>query len=80
MLLEETAEHREIFGEDGVNVLYFSDQASMVRQTHRLCGDAALRRRLADNAHRLMLTGGHTYRDRLLSMLSPDESTMLLPP
>jgi spore maturation protein CgeB len=80
MLLEDTAEHREIFGEDGINVLYFSDQASMIGQTRRLCGDEALRRQLAANAHRLMLTGGHTYRDRLLSMLSPDESTLLSPP
>lgn len=80
MLLEDTAEHREIFGEDGINVLYFSDQASMIGQARRLCGNEALRRQLAGNAHRLMLTGGHTYRDRLVSMLSPDDSTMLRSP
>ncbi|MES2604939.1 MAG: glycosyltransferase [Pseudomonadota bacterium] len=80
MLLEDTAEHREIFGAEGINVLYFADQASMIEQTRRLCNDAALRQRLAANAHQLMMTGGHTYRDRLISMLLPDASCRMSTP
>ena len=71
MLVEDTAEHREIFGEEGINVLYFNDLASMIDKTRQLCSDDTLRQRLAGNCHRLMQTGGHTYRDRLLSMLHP---------
>lgn len=69
MLTEDTPEHREIFGAEGQAVLYFSTVAEMVGKCRMLCEDAALRQRLAASAHRLISAGGHTYADRLESML-----------
>ncbi len=70
MLTEDTAEHREIFGKEGEAVLYFDSLVSMLEKARILRDDDALRRRLAESAHRLVTQGGHTYRDRLTTMLA----------
>jgi spore maturation protein CgeB len=70
MLTEDTPEHHEIFGDEGEAVLYFDDLASMLEKARKLCNDEVLRIRLAENAHRLITTGGHTYRHRLAAMLA----------
>ena len=68
-LMEDTADHREIFGPEGEAVLYFSTPQEAVAKTRALLGDDALRAKLAHAAHQLISTGGHTYGDRLDEML-----------
>jgi len=70
MLTEDTPEHREIFGPEGEAVLYFDSMETMLEKTRKLCNDEILRTRLAENAHRLITAGGHTYRHRLAAMLA----------
>ncbi len=76
MLVEDTSEHRDIFGPPDRAVVYFGSVDEMVRKVYRLLDDPAERARLASEAHRLILHGGHTYRDRLRSMLEPTPETV----
>ena len=69
LAMEDTEEHRAIFGEDGDNVVYFSDPKSLVLACRRLLEKPALRRQLREKCHRLITAGGHTYEDRLKQML-----------
>jgi spore maturation protein CgeB len=69
MLAESTEEHREIFGPEGNAVLYFKSIEEMVEKTHWLVEHPAERYKLAAAAHALITAGGHTYSDRLLTML-----------
>jgi spore maturation protein CgeB len=71
MLVEDTEEHREIFGAPDRAVAYFRNLDDMVRTLRRLLVDPVERGRLASEAHRLIVEGGHTYRDRLRRMLEP---------
>lgn len=70
MLTEDTQEHRDIFGEEVEAVLYFDSMDSMLEKAKLLCEDEVLRNRLAENAHKLITQGGHTYKDRLFCMLA----------
>jgi hypothetical protein len=70
MLTEDTAEHREIFGAEGENVVYFSSIDQMVDRLRWLLAHDTERLRLAEAAHRLITGGKHTYRDRLEAMLT----------
>ena len=70
MLTEDTPEHREIFGKEGEAVLYFDSLDAMLEKTRTLCDDEVLRTGLAQRAHLLITTGGHTYRHRLAAMLA----------
>jgi len=69
MLLEDTDEHRELFGEDGAAVVYFRTIGEMVERARWLLAHEDDRRRLAARARQLVVDGAHTYRDRLLTML-----------
>lgn len=69
LLVEDTAEHREIFGQEGDAVLYFTSLDEMCGKTRRLLNDEPQRRRLAEAAHHLVTNGRHTYADRLAQML-----------
>jgi spore maturation protein CgeB len=70
MLTEDTAEHREIFGADGENVVYFRTIDEMVDRLRWLLAHDDERARLAQAAHGLIVNGKHTYRDRLETMLA----------
>ena len=70
MLAESTDEHRELFGAEGVAVLYFDSIGEMLEKARWLVDHSAERQRLAAAAHALITAGGHTYSDRLLTMLS----------
>ncbi|WP_199236642.1 glycosyltransferase [Ramlibacter sp. WS9] len=70
MLVEDTEEHRQIFGDEGVAVLYFDSIEEMVVKCRQLCDDDVLRLRLANAAHQLITNGGNTYADRLRSILA----------
>jgi spore maturation protein CgeB len=69
MLVEDTAEHREIFGEDDVCVSYYTSPADLVKQARALCADAPRRERLAAAAHAKICDGSNTYAARLSTMV-----------
>jgi len=69
MLVENTAEHQELFGPDGQAVVYFDSIPEMVDKARWLLGNELERNRLREAAHRLVWGGGNTYRDRLLLIL-----------
>ena len=70
MLTEDTPEHRQLFGPEGEAVLYFSTITEMVSKTHWLLAHDQERQRLAASAHRLVTQGGHSYQDRLKTILT----------
>ena len=69
MLVEDTDEHRAIFGPDGECVRYFADAGEAAARARALLGDPVERSRLASAVQRLIGSGGHTYGDRLQAML-----------
>lgn len=67
-LMEDTVDHRELFGAEGEAVLYFDTADSLVEKGRSLCRDVNARSRLA--ARVLEVIGvGHSYEDRLRTML-----------
>lgn len=68
MVVEDTIEHRQIFGEDGENVAYFRTPAQMVEKARELLNNEPTRRRLRMNAHAHITHGKNTYVDRLQTM------------
>jgi spore maturation protein CgeB len=70
MLMEDTEEHREIFGEAGQAVVYFSNTAEMIDKLSWLLAHDEERQRLALVARQMITQGKHAYRDRLTSMLA----------
>jgi spore maturation protein CgeB len=70
MLAESTAEHRDLFGEEGKAVLYFQDIPELIQKARWLLDHPEERLRLRTAVHQTITSGGHTYRDRLRSMLA----------
>lgn len=68
-VMEDTAEHVSIFGEDGRSVLYFRTIDEMRRRIAWLLEHPEERNRLADAGYRLVTSGANTYQDRLESIL-----------
>lgn len=75
MLVEDTSEHREIFGEDGKVVVYFRDIPEMIDRAKWLLTLEQERRRLALAVRRLIVEGKNTYSDRLQSILEATRSS-----
>lgn len=71
MVVEDTPEHREIFGAEGENVVYFRTPAEMLDKTRELLNDGTTRYRLRQNAHAVISQGHNTYADRLRTMTEP---------
>jgi spore maturation protein CgeB len=69
MLLEDTPEHRAIFGEDGHAVVYFDSTDTLLERLRWLLAHDSERRRLAEAAHHVIVGGQNTYADRLTTML-----------
>ena len=65
MLVEDTADHRALFGAEGEASLYFSTIPEMIEKTRWLLTHATERKRLAEQAYQQVTQGKHTYRDRL---------------
>jgi spore maturation protein CgeB len=65
MVVEDTPEHRTMFGDDGERVAYFSNPESMVDRTRTLLGNPGERARLKRTVHNWIISGSHTYADRL---------------
>lgn len=70
LLVEDTDEHRAVFGGDDAAAVYFNSADDVVDRAKTLLTDAPRRRRLADAARALIAGGRHTYHDRLRAMLS----------
>jgi len=79
MLAEDTEEHRRIFGAEGAAVLYFKSVTEMVEKARWLVDRPEQRSRLASAANELMVTGGHTYRHRLATMLDRNAGSSVVP-
>ena len=70
LLVEDTPEHRDLFGDEGECVAYFGGVSRLLAQARALLPDAALRERLAAAVYRrIVVDGRHTYTDRLARML-----------
>lgn len=65
-LIEDTAEHRELFGE---TTAYFSDGEGLVEQARRFLLDPAKRVTLSESMRSRVVCGSNTYDDRLRRML-----------
>jgi spore maturation protein CgeB len=69
VVAEETAEHRELFGENGDCVLYFRDLEELVALVQHLSREPEQARQLGANARRRICESGqHTYAHRLSSI------------
>lgn len=73
-LVEDTPEHREIFGDDGEFVTYFHGIPEMVEKAKYLVANGAERSRLARECHRHIAGGAHTYGHRIKQMLQVVQS------
>jgi spore maturation protein CgeB len=71
MLVEDTLEHREIFGEEQQAVLYFVSISEMIEKLRWLLTHENERIRLARSARQLIVRAKNTYTDRLMQMLTP---------
>lgn len=72
VVVEDTAEHRTIFGPQGQSVLYFQTLDGLLKTVEQIVGDEECRLRLADACHDRICGGGNTYKDRLIEMLAHD--------
>jgi len=64
MLAEDTAGHREIFGDDGDEVAYFNSPERAPRRARERVTHPAERRRLALAMREHMARANNSYRDR----------------
>jgi spore maturation protein CgeB len=69
MLVEDTDDHRQLFGREGEAVVYFRTTDEGVAKARQLLADERERRRLAAESHALVTRGRHTYGDRLTAAL-----------
>jgi spore maturation protein CgeB len=75
MVVEDTPDHREIFGPPGEAVVYFQSIEELLGTGKRLIGDEAERKRLAAASHARICGGRNTYKDRLGEMLAHAANT-----
>ncbi len=71
MLVEDTAEHRDLFGLDGEAVAYFRTPAEGVDRARALLDDPDRRLLLSRRVRALIDDESHTYRARLRHMVAP---------
>jgi spore maturation protein CgeB len=69
MLVEDSIEHRELFGPEGEAVSYFDSIAQMTEKAVWLSGHADKRRELATAVLRRISQAPNTYADRLTEMI-----------
>jgi hypothetical protein len=75
MLVEDTGEHRELFGPPDEAVVYFRTIGEMLEQARGLLADEPRRRRLGEAVYRRIVSGANTYRDRLAAVLGAGAGT-----
>jgi spore maturation protein CgeB len=69
ILAEDTEEHREILGPDGVCAVYFRSIPEMLEQVHELLRNDTLRNSLRTAVRNRICNHGNTYADRLGTIL-----------
>lgn len=70
LLMEDTEDHRALFGEEGVCAYYFSTKEEMLEKCKYLLSNEDVRKRMAISARERILSGKNSYHDRLQEMLS----------
>jgi spore maturation protein CgeB len=75
ILAEDTEEHREILGAEGVSAVYFRSIPDMVAKARVMLRDDNLRHRLAAEVRVRICSGGNAYRDRLQRMFELAEAS-----
>jgi spore maturation protein CgeB len=75
MLVEDTDEHRALFGPPGEAVAYFHTIPEMLEQLRRLLSAEDERLRLTAALFRRIREGRHTYDDRLRTMLAQTQAS-----
>jgi len=70
LVVEDTPEHRDFFGDEGVCVVYYTDLETMVKKIQALVADPRQRERLQASVQRRLAAGRHTYADRLTAILA----------
>ena len=73
MLVEDTEDHREIFGEEGKAVVYFNNIDQLIEKARWLKGSVEERQRLAGSLHKLITNGKHTYQRPADQYVIPSE-------
>jgi spore maturation protein CgeB len=68
-VVEDTEEHREMFGPYGEAVLYFRTSAELVSRVSEAFSDPELRQRLRRNVHKAITARPNTYADRLKTIM-----------
>lgn len=76
-LVTRTEEVLEIF-EEGESVVCFGSPEELCDKVRHYLGKPEERRRIAENAHRRVLEGGHTYRDRVRTLFGEVDLANLL--
>lgn len=77
MLVEDTLEHREIFGINGDCVVYFGNRTQMIHRAQWLIDHPEERSRLRNAVYyRIAKSSGNDYSDRLLSILKIAKETV----
>ena len=75
MLVEDTEDHRSLFGDDGECVRYFTTMDELDQQAKALLKNPDERQHLAEAVHRrICKEGQHTYADRLRAISSHTHS------
>ena len=70
MLVEDTEDHRSLFGPDGECVRYFTTQEQLEQQARSLLASPGERQALAGAVHeKICRRGRHTYADRLQAVV-----------
>jgi spore maturation protein CgeB len=69
MLVEDTDDHRILFGSDREAVVFFKTADEAAERAQALIADAAERARLSASVRTRIKGGAHTYQDRLRLML-----------
>jgi spore maturation protein CgeB len=73
MLVEDTMDHRQLFGPDGEQVDYFATTEEMLARARALLQDPELRQSRRNAVHAFVVDGNNTYADRLVAMLGSVE-------
>jgi spore maturation protein CgeB len=70
LLVEDTADHQNLFGPDLESVIYFKDSADLAAKIHRALDMRESERQiLQNNMRHKVIGGGNTYAARLEKML-----------
>jgi len=70
VLAEDTEEHRLLYGESGLNVLFFNSVDLLQSQARWLLSHSEEGRKMGERLRRHIIDGGHTYEDRLRTMMA----------